>query len=146
MNIHIQVQVTLFPTAAGTVQQQGKQVFQLHVQAGSKAWIVERSEDDFVTLQSGLRQDYQTSSFVDISSWKDTDLKHNATDVNVFETFLIRVLTSLGDRVWMTESLVAFLDNVPRKSPMAELQMTRLTQQVSRSTTLLLILIKSPCC
>ena len=102
--------------------------FLVHVNSGKKAWTIERSIEEFINLKVTLLQEYGTE--IDASTWKDTDLA-GSKDVNIFETFLIRVLVSFADNLWMTEGLLAFLDNAPRKSPMAELQMARLTQQVS---------------
>ena len=118
MSINIRITITPLPEELDK--------FNIQVTAANKIWNVYRSTDEFITLQSTVLKDCQ--SIIDCSSWKDMDL-HNGNEVTL-QNFLNKMLANLEDRLWTTESLLSFLDNAPRKSPMAEVQMTRLTNQV----------------
>ncbi len=47
-------------------------------------------------------------------------------------TFVTNLLTSLGDeKIWLNDNILSFLDNVPKKSVVMEIKISKLQSQVS---------------
>ena len=87
-----------------------------------KSWKVERTLKDFQTLVHDLNGHAAFSPLRDIKL---------SGDCIVLQSFLRSTIELFDEKVWFAEPLIAFLENAPKKSVLAELQIAKLAQQVS---------------
>jgi hypothetical protein len=86
-----------------------------------KAWKVERTLKEFQTLVHDLNGHTAFSPLRDIKL---------SADCIVLQSFLRSAIELFDEKVWFAEPLIAFLENAPKKSVLAELQIAKLAQQV----------------
>lgn len=86
-----------------------------------KSWKVQRLLSDFQSLVLDLH------NYAAFGPLRDIKL---SGDCIVLQSFLRSAIELFDEKVWFAEPLISFLENAPKKSVLAELQIAKLAQQV----------------
>jgi hypothetical protein len=85
-----------------------------------KSWVVVRSFSEFVALHQQL---------LNVNP-SDESLHGFLNNASSLESGLRALLNIYNDKFWSTEPLLSFIEDVPKKSLLADLQISKLSQQV----------------
>lgn len=110
-----------------SISADNSEIFAVEVATPShKSWVVERTLSEFQQLVQDLHGHAAFSPLRDIKL---------SGDCIVLQSFLRSAIELFDEKVWFAQPLIVFLENAPRKSVLAELQIAKLAQQVIRSVS-----------